>query len=74
MHACLQHLNQSMQEHLQMHIDMEDGSDEAVLQIYPAAIRRRVLRHLYLDHLTQSFLFKRCPKKFLDVLLSGERG
>ena len=56
---------------LQMHLDFADRSDEAVLQIYPSTIRRRVLRHLYHTKLAKAYLFNNCPRKFLDVILAS---
>jgi len=44
-----------------------------VLGIYPSTIRRRILRHLYLDQLHKCFLFADCKLKFLDALLAGAR-
>lgn len=40
-------------------------SDEYVLSLYPSAIRRRVLRHLYLGPLKQCYLFNNMQPKFL---------
>jgi hypothetical protein len=36
-------------------------SDEEVLSVYPAAIRRKILKHLYLESLVQCYLFKVTP-------------
>ena len=44
-----------------------------VLGIYPSTIRRRILRHLYLDQLHKCFLFSDCKLKFLDAILAGAR-
>ncbi len=44
-----------------------------VLNIYPSTIRRRILRHLYLDQLHKCFLFADCKLKFLDAILAGAR-
>lgn len=49
-----------MQEHLRLHFESEELSDESVLSIYPSTIRRRILRHLYLDYLQRSYLFEGC--------------
>lgn len=40
-----------------------------MLEAYPATIRRRILRHLYLRHVRSSYLFEGCRQKFLDALL-----
>ena len=41
-----------------------------MLEAYPANIRRRILRHLYLRHVRGTYLFEGCRQKFLDALLS----
>ena len=51
----------------------EEASDEAVLAIYPTALRRRILRHLYLPHLRQAALFQGTRGKFLDAVLTTAR-
>lgn len=44
-----------------------------VLAIYPTAIRRRVLRHLYLSPLAESYMLRSCKQRFLDALLAAAR-
>jgi hypothetical protein len=44
-----------------------------VLQIFPTTIRRRILRHLYLGHVRNAYLFKGVRQKFIDALLSVAR-
>ena len=46
-----------MQDHLRLHFSSQEASDEEVLAIYPAAIRRRILRHLYMGSLKRCYLF-----------------
>lgn len=53
------------QEHLRLAFSSSDASDDAVLSMYPSTLRRRILRHLYLPLLRQSYLFRGTPKKFL---------
>jgi hypothetical protein len=60
-----------MQEHLRLHFNNEEASDEQVLQIYPSTIRRRILRHLYLADVKRCYLFRDTKQKFLDALLSA---
>ena len=38
-----------MLSHLKLHFNNASRNDESVLGAYPSTIRRRVLRHLYLD-------------------------
>ncbi len=64
-----QDLTYSMRQHLELHFQSDESRDENVLAIYPSAIRRRVLRHLYMQPLRQCYLFKKCKAKFLDAIL-----
>ena len=45
----VQDLRDSMLSHLKLHFNNASRNDESVLGAYPSTIRRRVLRHLYLD-------------------------
>lgn len=47
-----------MADHLRLHFSSQEASDEEVLAIYPAAIRRRILRHLYMANLRRCYLFQ----------------
>ena len=44
-----------------------------VLAIYPTTIRRKVLRHLYLQPVKGCYLFKGCKQRFLDAFLTAAR-
>ena len=66
-------LRDSLQEHLRLHFDTSEVSDEQVLSIFPSAIRRRILRHLYLRFLRGSYLFQGAPQRLLDALLASAR-
>ncbi|GAX84454.1 hypothetical protein CEUSTIGMA_g11874.t1 [Chlamydomonas eustigma] len=72
-HGLPEALNYAMNQHLELHFQSESMSDERVLVNYPAAIRRRVLRHLYLQPLKQCYLFRKCKAKFLDAVLVAAR-
>eukprot|EP00798_Chlamydomonas_sp_ICE-L_P017133 gene17133-23437_t len=72
-HHIPQHLQDCMREHLELHLHNQEAADEKVLGVYPSAIRRRILRHLYLGHIQHCYLFKGVKQKFLDALLSGAR-
>lgn len=56
----------------QQHVEVI-GCVEQVLGIFPTTIRRRILRHLYLGHVKNAYLFKGVRQKFLDALLSVAR-
>ncbi|GFR43530.1 hypothetical protein Agub_g4626 [Astrephomene gubernaculifera] len=63
----------AMKEHLEVHFDSAQSTDDQVLSIYPTAIRRRVLRHLYLQSIKGCYLFQGCKQRFLDAVLSAAR-
>ena len=44
-----------------------------VLHKFPTTIRRRILRHLYLHHFRNAYLFKGVRQKFIDALLGVAR-
>lgn len=44
-----------------------------MLHIFPTTIRRRILRHLYLGHFRNAYLFKGVRQKFIDALLGVAR-
>ena len=67
-------LEAALGAHLRLrHASGEGGDEEAVLAIYPAALRRRVLRHLYGHLLRASYLFSGTPQAFRDALLAEAR-
>ncbi|KAG2493568.1 hypothetical protein HYH03_008087 [Edaphochlamys debaryana] len=66
-------LQRAMQDHLEVTFHSEQVDDEHVLGIYPATIRRKVLRHLYLQPVRGCYLFKGCKQRFMDALLTAAR-
>ncbi|GAX74508.1 hypothetical protein CEUSTIGMA_g1957.t1 [Chlamydomonas eustigma] len=72
-HSLPADLKESLQEHLRLHFDTSEASEEQVLSVYPTAIRRRILRFLYLKYLKGSYLFEDAPPKLLDALLAAAR-
>eukprot|EP00798_Chlamydomonas_sp_ICE-L_P004694 gene4694-14897_t len=60
----------AMREHLELFFRTEQTQDNKVLDIYPIAITRKLLRHLYLQPVQQCYLFKETKAKFLDELLA----
>ena len=69
----IQELQESMQDHLKLHFEHEEATEEQVLATFPTALRRRILRHLYLEPLRAVYLFKGTRQKFLDALISVGR-
>ncbi|KXZ41005.1 hypothetical protein GPECTOR_1004g270 [Gonium pectorale] len=66
-------LQAAMKEHLVVHFDSAQTSDDQVLGIYPTSMRRRALRHLYLQPIKGCYLFRGCKQRFLDALLTAAR-
>ncbi|GMH32961.1 hypothetical protein BSKO_00795 [Bryopsis sp. KO-2023] len=55
--------------HMQLAYDVAEQKDE-VLKHCPPFIQRQVLKHLYQDHLTDSYIFQGCEEAYLDKLVS----
>ncbi|GLC57329.1 hypothetical protein PLESTB_001212500 [Pleodorina starrii] len=68
-----ENLKLAMQEHLEVTFHTDEPSDDQVLGIYPTAIRRKVLRHLYLAPVRNCYLFRGCKQRFLDAVLAACR-
>ena len=66
-------LQEAMRHHIDLHSQVEHTADEKVLAIYPTAISRKVLRHLYAKTLSHCYLFAKNKAKFLDTLLASCR-
>ncbi|KAJ9523339.1 hypothetical protein QJQ45_005385 [Haematococcus lacustris] len=63
----------SMMEHIELQYHNEQCSDEMVLANYPATIRRKVLRHLYLSTVKSCYLFRGAKARFMDAFLAATR-
>lgn len=68
-------LASAMDDHLRLHFATEEAeaSDDVVLAIYPTALRRRVLRHVYGATLRDAYLFASTPRRFRDAILADAR-
>jgi len=64
-------LNHDMRQHLELNYQSEQYSDANVLTLYPPAIKKRVMRHLYLEPLKMCYLLRGCKARFFDALLAG---
>ncbi|KAG1669745.1 hypothetical protein FOA52_001574 [Chlamydomonas sp. UWO 241] len=64
-------LEKDMRQHMELSFQSEQCSDAQVLTQFPAAIKRRVMRHLYLEPLKACYMFKGCKARFFDALLAG---
>ena len=61
-----------MNAHLRLAFANRTASDEAVLQGLPTPLRRRILRHMYLEQLNATALFRLVPGLvYLLILGSG---
>ncbi|KAF5831397.1 cyclic nucleotide-binding-like protein [Dunaliella salina] len=63
----------AMREHVELKFYSERTADEQVLQFYPSTIKRKVLRHLYMEVLKDCYLFHGCKARFLDQVLAAVR-
>ncbi|KAF5828007.1 hypothetical protein DUNSADRAFT_18367 [Dunaliella salina] len=66
-------LKELMQEHLELLHFTEATSDEHILHRYPPTLRKKVLRHLYLDILRKCYPFRGCKTRFLEDVISMAR-
>ncbi|DBA89172.1 TPA: hypothetical protein ACH3X1_016329 [Trebouxia sp. C0004] len=64
-------LVEAMNAHLRLHFVNDELADQKVLSIYPTTLRRRALRHLYLQNTQMCYLFQGCRQKLLDSLLGA---
>ncbi|KAF5827674.1 cyclic nucleotide-binding-like protein [Dunaliella salina] len=63
-------LKELMREHLELLHHTEATSDEHILHRYPPTLRKKVLRHLYLDILRKCYPFRGCKTRFLEEVMS----
>mmetsp|Transcript_1828 Transcript_1828/g.4152 ORF Transcript_1828/g.4152 Transcript_1828/m.4152 type:complete len:929 (+) Transcript_1828:2109-4895(+) len=62
-----------MRDHLELLHHTESTSDELILHRYPPTLRKKVLRHLYLDIFRKCPPFKGCRTRFLDEVIGMAR-
>jgi hypothetical protein len=60
-----------LKSQLKLGFQNEEISDEQVLKPFPSAIRRKLLRRLYLKHLLQTQLMKGVRQQFVDAFLAS---
>ncbi|KAF5828598.1 cyclic nucleotide-binding-like protein [Dunaliella salina] len=66
-------LSELMREYLELLHHTETTSDELILHRYPPTLRKKVLRHLYLDLFRNCPPFRGCKTRFLDEVISMAR-
>ena len=64
-------LHRSLETQLKVEFNSREYSDETVLVDFPTAVRRKVLRRLYLPHLMQTSLMKGIRQQFVDAFLAS---
>lgn len=62
-----------MRGHLELRYHSERTADDHVLKAFPPTIKKKVLRHMYSEVLSNCYLFAGCKARFLDELLSLAR-
>eukprot|EP00955_Chlamydomonas_euryale_P106704 365721-Chlamydomonas_euryale.AAC.2 len=73
MHNLSDTLYSAMTEHLELHFSSEQTAEANVLSIYPATLRRKVMRQLYLPQLRGCYLFSTVDETFVNMLLAVAR-
>jgi CRP-like cAMP-binding protein len=63
-------LRKSLKTQLELEFNSRELSDETVLSNFPDAVRRKVLRRLYLPYLMQTSLMRGIRQQFVDAFLS----
>lgn len=63
-------LTKKLKNQLRLDFENREVSDEQVLQFFPAGVRRRVLRRLYLETLINTDLMRGTRNQFVDAFLS----
>ncbi|KAL7493642.1 hypothetical protein ACHAWT_010524 [Skeletonema menzelii] len=70
LHGFDKDLKKKLENQLQLDFENREVSDEQVLQFFPAGVRRRVLRRLYLEKLVNTDLMRGTRNQFVDAFLS----
>ena len=60
-----------LKSQLKLGFQNQEISDEQVLKPFPSAVRRKLLRRLYLKHLLQTQLMKGVRQQFVDAFLAS---
>jgi CRP-like cAMP-binding protein len=72
--AIMHHFDKGLQKRLKMAIKLnfenKEVADEQILQHFPSAVRRKVLRKLYLTSLARTSLMRGVRQQFVDEFLS----
>ena len=71
MHRFDKHLTDSLKAQLRLEHHNREIADEQVLKNFPSAVRRKVLRTLYLKPLVKTQLMKGIRQQFVDAFLAS---
>jgi ankyrin repeat protein/CRP-like cAMP-binding protein len=70
MHSFDRRLQKNLKTQLNLEFNNRELSDEEVLKLFPSAVRRKVLKRLYLPSLMQTNLMKGVRQQFVDSFLT----
>lgn len=70
MHGFDENLQKKLKTQLKLEFNNREISDDEVLQHFPSAVRRKVLRKLYLSSLLKTKLMKGVRQEFVDAFLT----
>jgi hypothetical protein len=71
MHEFDDHFMTGLKSQLKLGFQNQEVSDEQVLKPFPSAVRRKILRKLYLKPLLQTQLMKGVRQQFVDAFLAS---
>ena len=71
MHKFNQILMNKLKKQLKLEFDNHELSDDMVLRYFPSAVRRKILRQLYYEHLAKTDLMKGVRPQFVDGFLAS---
>lgn len=71
MHGFDDHFSAGLNTQLRLEFNNREIADEQVLKNFPSAVRRKILRKLYLAPLTKTTLMKGIRQQFVDAFLAS---
>ena len=71
MHKFDQILMNKLKKQLKLEFDNRELSDDMVLRYFPSALRRKILRQLYYEHLAKTDLMNGVRPQFVDAFLAS---
>ena len=71
MHKFDEILMAKLKRQLQLEFNNREIADEQVLQYFPSAVRRKILRRLYKEHLAKTEIMRGVRPQFVDAFLAS---